>query len=431
MLISQRSRTRTVPQPPALRASNRLWPSDPLFLRTELLIPLDQCHLPTLAQAHGGIEGLAEARRANGAGTRAAGEEAKAEEGEDLMRWDAAAEGEPPPTAANGEVPASGASSATLTPRESSEFLAVWDEVVEDGPGAGAKALTPDLAAGGSATTPNPFAAATTVSTSASGPERPAPQTSRPFDSSSTLPRSASDSPRRGTTSPSRGSLRIKRLPASQLAFFPEPSLSPRASLSSPSSPGVRPPPRSDGASEDRQRRRARADSSSSSSLFFRPLAKQLGQLALPLPSFLLPSSSTSTSSPGAAAGGSIRLPPSPLLSPAATGSSGGGSGTWPRRPAHARRDSSATMGRSGGGGGGWSLLDFGAEADEADQVVALRQLQGASAGGGASAGVGRAGEWARSGGTGSGSRAVERERGGGEGGAGRSMRVAGNEEYP
>ncbi|GAA5880546.1 hypothetical protein JCM3774_002003 [Rhodotorula dairenensis] len=323
--------------PQALRASNRMWPSDPLFLRSELMIPLDQCHLPSLALSD---DDVAHARYQSLTGLD------HAQTYEDLMRWDVdrgpgdgagsktgagPTAGEPPPPF-----------SSSTTPRESSEFLTVWDD--DDcgalGTNSGTKVLTPDLVSSlvhQQQPPSNPFAARADLAVASS-------QNGLPIESRTSAPGPSPEptpTPRRPPASPP--TLRIKRLPASQLAFFPAPSTSPPL-------PPPPPIPRSSrqDASSALGRTSSRHAENDDSSLFFRPLAKQLQQMSIPLPSFLVspsPLSSSSSASSASLAGlgdrGRIRLPPSPGLS-------AGGS--------------------AAGGGGGWSLLDFGAEEDEANQ---------------------------------------------------------------
>ncbi|KWU43206.1 hypothetical protein RHOSPDRAFT_35212 [Rhodotorula sp. JG-1b] len=458
-----------------LRASNRLWPSDPLFLRSELLIPLDQCHLPSLSQHD---VDLAQARRRRH--HELAGKDGDGDEDGDLMGWDAAAaaaasgnsarrsrsgsraEGEPPPATGTSQqrrgellMDLSGQTTPDLTPtestaRESSEFLTIWDDDDDHNPHG--KVLTPDIISGslqdggGSLTTStttiaNPFEIATGLhldgSTTSSlssaaaptsgvpsllrkeveasvadgagtgasgggnlGREQPmSPSSARLFrnnnstlttppisplrrsseyNGSSVRSPSPSPSPSPSSSTP-RTTLRIKRLPASELAFFPAPShstSSPPSSLSRPRQGGTTRSDEDEGDDHDPD------STSSSSSLFFRPLAKQLEQMSIPVPSFLVSSPSSAArrsgvpSSSSSAAGkgngsGRIRLPPSPNLAPS-------------RPPTTlSRKDSSSLWrtGAGGGGGGGWNLLDFGAEEDEANQLAAvqLRQMQHAS----------------------------------------------------
>ncbi|GAA5987645.1 hypothetical protein JCM10908_007149 [Rhodotorula pacifica] len=434
--------------PQALRTSNRLWPSDPLFLRSELLIPLDQCHLPSLA-----LRGTLAQKTGEGTEEREGG-------GEDLMRWGGSEAGDaPPPPSATSPRPGpshflatgsdrllynddDGENAATpqASPRESSEFLTIWDDD-NDAPQTGTKVLTPNLVSASSlGATPNPFAgmmneaAVGTTGTHSLlreeiGPEPPPPSTTPPHPqprpaphslASSTSIRLSSEaeagSPRSPASSSSPPSgppppppLQIKRLPASQLAFFPAPSVSPPLARTTSSSNSSSGPRLSNGS-------RARLDGDDnaedgSSSLFFRPLAKQLQQLSFPLPSFLVSPSAPIASSPSAAAaakGGRIRLPPSPNLVPSSSSS------YFPSNPSrsHVRKISDPHISlplyartsnnpAPPGGGGGWSLLDFGAEEDEANQLVQLRQMQShsqrattrpngaASSGGG---GVGRSG---------------------------------------
>ncbi|KAG0653437.1 hypothetical protein C6P46_002779 [Rhodotorula mucilaginosa] len=318
--------------PQALRASNRLWPSDPLFLRSELLIPLDQCHLPSLSQQHD-VE-LAQAAR------RRRHHEMAGEDGDedgDLMGWDAAAaasgknarrsrsgsqaEGEPPPPPAIGTsqqqrrggslLDMSGQTTPDLTPtestaRESSEFLTIWDDD-DDNDNPHGKVLTPDIISsslqyGGegsititTTTVTNPFELATglhldgsTTSSSAAAAATPGVHSllreeieaavpdgaggslleregSRPSTSSRLLRNSNNDdtlttpptSPLRrssvhngpsarspsspSTSSSSTTPLRIKRLPASELAFFPAPSSGHSSAPSSASLARLRP----------------------------------------------------------------------------------------------------------------------------------------------------------------------------------------------
>lgn len=270
--------------------------------------------------------------------------------------------GEPPPSSSSSAArtedrqPTSSRSTTPApTPRESSEFLTVWDDDGDAALCGGTKVLTPDLVSSlVYERTLNPFANVAAVDSSSrrdaatvtSSPEAHVP---------------ASVETRASSEPPGSPTLRIKRLPASQLAFFPASSTAPPLSQTPSRQTVGAAAARASPASPSKLSQRLNPPDDSS--LFFRPLKMQLQQLSLP--SFLLSSAPSSLSSSSSASlsglaphhhhhhhshgGGRIRLPPSPGLSPS------------PSR------------------GGGWGLLDFGAEEDEANQLVQLRQLQSSS----------------------------------------------------
>lgn len=327
-------------QPQALRTSNRLWPSDPLFLRSELLIPLDQCNLPSssfgverIAREENGDLTVWEKRsRGTGEGGRGAGgrlgDAAERERREGELVSPLARRASPiGASLVNTGLGQDGAAE--------SEFLSVWEEEVA----ATQPPLTPDVVApilvdssssviaGASSTSisarpsvddDRPLSNEEIVSRTVSPSFSPSASVTTPPTSFSPAP---SASP--GTTSPSgesafaRRTLRIARLPASELAFFPAPTSQP----SSPKKPPPTHPPS----------RSKKPTGPSSDSLFFGPLTNSLASSlsSLGLDKYLPTSSSSSWSA--------IRLPPSPASE----------RGGRRRKP-------------------GWGLLDFGAEEDEA-----------------------------------------------------------------
>ncbi|BGP00005.1 Proteophosphoglycan ppg4 [Rhodotorula toruloides ATCC 204091] len=317
--------------PQALRTSNRLWPSDPLFLRSELLIPLDLCNLPSSSF---GVERIA--REENGDLTVW---EKRAREGGRL--GDAAErerrEGEVVSPLARRASPIAGLADVDRgfgrDGAAENEFLSVWEEEVT----ATQPPLTPDIVAPVHA---GPSSFGTVAAPTATVSARPSIDDDRPLSieeivsrtvspsfstSASTTTPSTSFSPEPpaspGSASPSgesalaKRTLRIARLPASDLAFFPAPT-------SHPPSP-KKPPPSA--------RVPSRPSKATSESLFFGPLTDSLTSSlsSLGLDKYLPSASSSSSSS-------AIRLPPSPASE-------------------RGRRRKS-----------GWGLLDFGAEEDEA-----------------------------------------------------------------
>ncbi|BGP32615.1 hypothetical protein JCM10296v2_004396 [Rhodotorula toruloides] len=321
--------------PQALRTSNRLWPSDPLFLRSELLIPLDLCNLPSSSF---GVERIA--REENGDLTVW---EKQAREGGRL--GDAAErerrEGEVVSPLARRASPI-GAGLADVVDggfardgAAENEFLSVWEEEVT----ATQPPLTPDIVApvlAGSSSLGTTTASAATVSARPSiDDDRPLSieeivsrtvSPSFPTSASATTPSnsfspeppaSPSSASPSGESALAKRTLRIARLPASDLAFFPAPT-------SHPPSP-KKPPPST--------RSHSKPSKATAESLFFGPLTNSLTSS---LSSLGLDKYLPSTSSSSGSSAIRIRLPPSPASE-------------------RGRRRKS-----------GWGLLDFGAEEDEA-----------------------------------------------------------------
>ncbi|GAA6018747.1 hypothetical protein JCM10207_005565 [Rhodosporidiobolus poonsookiae] len=355
--------------PQALRASNRLWPSDPIFLRTQLLIPLDQCNLPSSSF---GVERIA--REENGDLTvwqrrRDGASASEASAGAGVLKTAAERAGVEhgllSPTArrlasASAFELGSGSGSATppLPGGGTSEFLDVWSSPSLSGtssarPSLDLMAPTPqDSPVNGfdylsatnntftSSSSPPPPTAEELVFRTVSPPDLSTTQHSRastsasfsrPSSSAATSPphylNGSDASPPAETLS--KRTLRIERLPASQLAFFPPASADPASPTKDPARNPLdrrKPPSGSTTAGT--------AAGGADESLFFGPLTNSLASSfsALGLERYL--------PSPFSSSGGGVALPPSPTLSR-----------TLPR----------STSKRSK-----WSLLDFGAEADEA-----------------------------------------------------------------
>ncbi|GAA5845605.1 hypothetical protein JCM11251_007767 [Rhodosporidiobolus azoricus] len=360
--------------PQALRASNRLWPSDPIFLRSTLLIPLDQCNLPSSSF---GVERIAREENGDltvwqrggtglskqstgglgGAAERAGKEDVLLSPRARRLASSSAFELSTPPSG-NSRPP-------SPPPAPTNEYLDVWSSPAPssrtsfDGAPPEPSAFSPSVVA---ATSPNSHLPTTFDFFSAS-PTSPSLTTeelvSRPISppgSSASASHSHSFSDSRpsssaATSPPSNGfgsaaggggeepaasplekrTLRIERRAASELAFFP-----PAAAEGSSS------PTKSSATNSNHQQQRQRGPAEDES-LFFGPLTNSLTSSfsALGLDRYLtLPPSF----SRAAAGGGAIALPPSP------------GSGT-------------STPRREVGGGGSksrWSILNFGAEEVEA-----------------------------------------------------------------
>ncbi|GAA6032292.1 hypothetical protein JCM8097_008102 [Rhodosporidiobolus ruineniae] len=346
--------------PQALRSSNRLWPSDPIHLRSTLLIPLDQCNLPsssfgveriareengdlTVWQRSQASVGASGSVQANG-GLGGAAERAGQEDGLLSPRARRLA------SASAFEL---GGSDGTSTPPiPPSEFLDVWS----DSPSSSRPSLDVDHPALAPSAAVSAYLA-TTNNTFSASPSPPPPTdeelvfrtVSPPNRSSSAATASngfsrpsssAATSPPPGagvddSTAPAKPlekrTLRVERMPASQLAFFP-----PAADSSSSSSAADKPSTSSSSTHSTATNVRRKPEDDS---LFFGPLTNSLSSSfsALGLDRYLPSSLSASSSS------GSIALPPSP--------------GATRKRPP-------ATVG--GALRSKWSLLNFGAEESEA-----------------------------------------------------------------
>ncbi|GAA5918378.1 hypothetical protein JCM6882_002788 [Rhodosporidiobolus microsporus] len=369
--------------PQALRASNRLWPSDPIFLRSTLLVPLDQCNLPSSSF---GVERIAREengdltvwqRNASGGGANGSSAEgglgsAAERAGKEGVLLSPRARRLASASAFELSTPLSGSAPPTPPPPPN-EFLDVWSS-----PALSSRASldTAPPAFSPSTTTANAYLPSTNDFFSASPP--PPPPTaeelvsrtvsppgssasnsqshshsfsgSRPPSSAATSPPPPLSGPNSADypTSPlEKRTLRIERRAASELAFFPPsvagggdgPSSAPSKHRppSSSSGPGSKHPPGSNGAPAP--------VADEDESLFFGPLTNSLTSSfsALGLDRYLtLPSSLSSGGARGA-----IALPPSP----------GSGRSTPRKAPG------------GGGGEGGkskWSLFNFGAEEAEA-----------------------------------------------------------------
>ncbi|GAA5906840.1 hypothetical protein JCM8208_000054 [Rhodotorula glutinis] len=350
----------------ALRASNRLWPSDPIYLRSTLLIPLDQCNLPsssfgveriareengdlTVWERNGvasqsssaGLSGAAARRERDGA---LVSPQARRVAAASALEFGAAAPALGPPIDlladddneyhsvwSDGGTPSVRGSLDVPRPTSSPQaYLARTTSSYFDGRLQGGRPSIEDLVSRG--VSPSTAAGSSSFSPVLSSSSR---ATSPP----PAHPSSSSPAPGDDGASPplAKRTLRVARLPASQLAFFP-PSSSASSTTSSPHSPS-----KAMHAQEQHARHRPEDES-----LFFGPLTNSLSasfsSLGLDryLPASLSSSSSTSRLNGYGNGGGKgrIALPVSPALVD--------GPGAPPRTESR------------------WALLDFGVEEDEA-----------------------------------------------------------------
>ncbi|GAA5851152.1 hypothetical protein JCM9279_000341 [Rhodotorula babjevae] len=359
--------------PQALRSSNRLWPSDPIYLRSTLLIPLDQCNLPSSSF---GVERIA--REENG----------------DLTVWERNGAGQASSAGLSGAAARREREGALVSPQarrvaaasafefgtrvaqlpvlgppidlladDDNEYHSVWSDggtpsvrgsldVPRSSPQAylaraassyfdgrpsfedfASRGVSPSTAAGSSSFSPDPSSSSRATS----------PPPAHPPASSSALDDDGASPPLAKRT------LRVARLPASQLAFFP-PSSSASTTSSSPHSPSK--------AAHARQQPTQRRPEDES--LFFGPLTNSLSASfsSLGLDRYLPASLSSSASSSrlsgygGGGGKGRIALPISPALAD--------GPGAPPRTKSR------------------WALLDFGVEEDEAAVGMATARAGGA-----------------------------------------------------
>ncbi|GJN90987.1 hypothetical protein Rhopal_004001-T1 [Rhodotorula paludigena] len=381
--------------PQNLRASNRLWPSDPIFLRSTLLIPLDQCNLPSSSF---GVERIAReengdltvwersrgaARPTAGGGLGSAAEREQREDGlvSPRARHIAAASAF---ELSAGTLPS--VESEELVSTADNEYHSVWSDGTPSVRGSldiARPPISPEITSyfattnnayagpSGSSTPPEPPTVAelvsgtvspstATASASVSSSFSPVPSSSSPATSPPLhhprLSRSP-DSAAAGTPAVSKRTLHIQRMPASQLAFFPP-------SSSDPASPSKEHPP----TSRSRVPRRAgpaatggqSGGPAEGDSLFFGPLTNSLASSfsSLGLNRYLPSSLSPSTSS------GSIALPPSPAET---------------RSPNGSALSLGVRVGRKLSSR--WAVLDFGAEEDDAAAALAGQGGAGASRG--------------------------------------------------
>ncbi|KPV77878.1 carbohydrate-binding module family 50 protein [Rhodotorula graminis WP1] len=356
--------------PQALRSSNRLWPSDPIYLRSTLLIPLDQCNLPsssfgveriareengdlTVWERNGaagsassaGLSGAAARRERDGAlvspqarrvaaasalelGARAAqpalGPPIDLLADDDNEYHSVWSDGGTPSARGSLDVPRAPSSPYAHLARTTSSYfdgrLSGGRPSIED---LGSRGVSPSTAAGSSSFSPVPSSSSRATSPPAAHPP-------------SSFPTTDDD----GASPPlAKRTLRVARLPASQLAFFP-PSSSASSTTSSPHSPS-----KPTHAQQQHPRRRPEDES-----LFFGPLTNSLSASfsSLGLDRYLPASLSSSSSSSrlngygGGGGKGRIALPISPALADGAV------AGVPPRTKSR------------------WALLDFGVEEDEA-----------------------------------------------------------------
>ncbi|TNY18778.1 Proteophosphoglycan ppg4 [Rhodotorula diobovata] len=380
--------------PQALRSSNRLWPSDPIYLRSTLLIPLDQCNLPSssfgverIAREENGDltvwerNGTGSADR-NAAATGLSGAAARRERDGGLVSPQArrvagastasalerGAHAHAHAHALGAPVDLLGLGDAAAPEDESeNEYHSVWSDggtpsardsldvprpvggSYFDGHGPGHLPVVEDLLGSSRGASPSTTAAgsASAVSPAASSSSR---ATSPPSTSTAAHPSSPSADHEPSSSSPplAKRTLRVARLPASQLAFFPPASSSAQHSPTKPThgaqAPRARPGPGPAQRPEDE-------------SLFFGPLTNSLSASlsSLGLDRYLPSALSSSSSTSRLHTKGRIALPPSPALAPGP-----------PRSKSR------------------WALLDFGVEEDEAAGA-------GTGAGAGARGGVGPA----------------------------------------
>ncbi|GAA5857861.1 hypothetical protein JCM8547_006009 [Rhodosporidiobolus lusitaniae] len=344
--------------PQNLRTSNRLWASDSIHLRAQLLIPLDLCNLPSSSF---GVERIAREENGdltvwqrNGRSSGGEGGEGRREglggAAERAGKQDALLSPKARRLASASAFELGGSSIGSSTPptgapASASEFLDVWS--------------SPSSSHASFDTFPHPHPAplpspsrfdylSSTNNTFHAPPSPPTPTDeelvsrtvsppglssssgataasfSRPSSSAATSPPPGSDpSPSSSSAAHKpleKRTLRIERMTPSQLSFFPPSS----------STPSSEHPPKSSSNSSSSKRQE-------DESLFFGPLTNSLSTSfsALGLDKYL-PTSLSSTSSSSA-----IRLPPSPL-----PGGPGAGGGRTVRSK--------------------WSLLNFGAEESEA-----------------------------------------------------------------
>ena len=351
----------------ALRSSNRLWPTDPIYLRSTLLIPLDQCNLPSSSF---GVERIAREENGdltvwerNGAGqASAAGLSAGAARRERegalvspqarrvaaASAFELGARAAPPALGppidlladddneyhsvwSDGGTPSVRGSLDVPRPTSSPQaYLARTTSFYFDGRLEGGRPSIEDLVSRG--VSPSTAAGSSSFSPVASSSSRAtSPPPAHPSSSSPTLDDNTGSPPLAKRT------LRVARLPASQLAFFP-PSSSASSTTSSPHSPSK---PTHSQQPHPRQR-------PEDESLFFGPLTNSLSASfsSLGLDRYLPASLSSSSSSSrlngygGRGGKGRIALPVSPALAD--------GPSAPPRTKSR------------------WALLDFGVEEDEA-----------------------------------------------------------------
>ncbi|GAA5933737.1 hypothetical protein JCM1841_002812 [Sporobolomyces salmonicolor] len=401
--------------PQSLRKANRLWPTDPIHLRTSLLVPLDECNLPSSSF---GVERIAREengditvwKRSDAGHTSAKGGEPVSKPGLGSAATRAGNEdcivsprARRLASASAFELGANG-SSVPHTQPHAGGFSSVWDGPVEPPrcsfESASTSSPRPSFSPAVSAylsSTHNPYSSSPSLAPSPPPPTHeqivsrtvspatsrlhasPPPMTTSPPDFSrpSTASASASTSmthspsPSSATTPPedpsaplSKRTLRVERLPASQLAFFAPSSTA--LSSTDVSSSSLNPNDTLTPASPQKQRRERR---DAEESLFFGPLTNSLASSfsSLGLDKYL-PASF--------APGGSVTLPPSPAPAPSQSHS-------------HSHSRSETTLGALASKaatalppswGTRWHLSYFGAEETEA----AAASLAGPRASGGA-----------------------------------------------
>ncbi|GAA5879503.1 hypothetical protein JCM1840_003430 [Sporobolomyces johnsonii] len=389
--------------PQALRKANRLWPTDPIHFRTSLLIPLDECNLPSSSF---GVERIA--REENGditvwergdAGRMMAtdgapvsmpafGSAATRAGGEDRIVSPRARRFA---SASAFELGANGSSSPRAQPHPS-DFPSIWDDPAEPPrcsfESASTSSPRPSFSPTVSAylsSTHNPYSFSPSLAPSPPPPTNeqivsrtvspatsrlhasPPPVTTSPPDfsrpSTASASASASPTPSSATTPPddhsaplSKRTLRVERLPASQLAFF-APSSTQLSSTDTPyTSPNPNPNDTSTPTSPEKQRREQqqqqqhRGAGAQEESLFFGPLSNSLASLGLGRLDKYLP----------------LPLPPSPSPSPARSRSETPTTATTAFGGALASASKAVATALPPSWGTRWNLAYFGAEEDEA-----------------------------------------------------------------
>lgn len=330
-------------QQQALRKANRLWATDPIHSRRTLLIPLDACNLATSS----GLERVA--RDENGDLTVWSRDVVGTASTSNTTRDGPVAVGRLVSTSTSSlETTAADQDQARTTTTTTNDFLAIWDDAVSS-----SSRGRPSLDSVTSSSSRNRDRL-DSVSPPRDGP----PMTAEPRGSPA--------------ASLSKRTLKVERLPASQLSFFP-PSEDHKRNHA---------PVRENG------RGGARAGVAqpepTSQDLFFGPLANSLSNS---IPSIVrssfnkfLPASSTSPSSSSSASNlrsGSIALPLSRTSSPhrASSNTTNHVDHRARGRGQHGRSHSSAANATSGWGSqwvSGWNLDYFGGEEEQAAAASAI-----------------------------------------------------------
>ncbi|GAA5897821.1 LysM peptidoglycan-binding domain-containing protein [Sporobolomyces salmoneus] len=386
----------------ALRKANRLWATDPIHLRPTLLIPLDECNLPSSSF---GLERIAREengditvwRRDDFPSSASSSSQRSEREGLGLAAGRSEREHQIVSPKARRLISTSSFETSPNPQQQPSttstnDFLSIWD----DAPASSRPSLDSVRSSTSSYSSPNPRGRQSSFSpyqssnhdpysSSNASLELPPPlppnrhhsyQPPPPLipltpDYSSQASLSFSPAPSTSsldTTPPtdpgslpnnvgpngilSKRTLKVERLPASQLSFFPPPNPNNPTSPTRPGIPSTGTTSRSPAAQSPQKQREESED------LFFGPLANtlttsfpSLRNLNKYLPSsFTVASTSASSSSNGS---GSIALPLSRTES-----------------PKRDRTRTSSSNGARGSNRGGWNLDYFGGEEEQAALVL-------------------------------------------------------------